>query len=327
MRTHIDTNMISAGRSLNFWREAVCMNLVGVHCIANPQTGLKGRFTQLASKDGFAIARLRADAHKAIREASVLRKTKTNFYMLFLQKTGTMQVQRQNQSFAVNAGDMYFYDGMTEHNLTFDEKFDHLAIRVPRSVVEKRWGALAGLGSFHVPASQCVVDQVLMPMAGAALGAQDSRTLPAVVQSVFDLFSTRIFENLNLPLSHSSHARLILARVKRKIETCFDTIGLNAESVAQELCMSRRNLDRLMAGCGTSFTQMLMEKRLSYAADLLQSKAATSISVTQISLAVGIENHSYFSRKFRERFDVSPKDYRANVRSSAVHHRTAMRPS
>ncbi|GEM_PF-6448303 len=322
MRTDINTNTISEGRRLTYWREAVCANLVGVECVANPRTGLKGRFTQLATEDGYAIARLRADAHQAVRESSTLRKSGTDFYMLFLQKDGEMNVQRDGKDFTVRPGDMYFYDGRTEHSLTFDTKFDHLAVRVPRSIVEKQWGSLAQVGSFHLKAADDAIDQVLMPMTGAALGSPNTSNLPAVAKSVFELFSTRAFKDPPVPLGASTHARLTLARMTRLIKQSLDDPDLNVEAIASDLGMSRRNLDRLIATCGTSFPQVLTETRLQRAAEMLRHKASAGLSVTEISFAVGFENHSFFSRKFKEFFDISPRDYRNASELGIVHRST-----
>lgn len=326
MKAHIDTRTISGHRSLTYWREAVCANLVGVECLANADAGLKGQFTQL-EHDGFAIARLRAGAHQAVREAPILRKSKTDFYMLFLQKSGSMRVERKDRGFLVNPGDMYFYDGMTEHHLTFAERFDHLAVRVPRAVVETQWSALAEFGSFHVAGTENVVDQVLTPMIGAALGARGFATLPAVVHSALELFSTRTFEGSATPLGHPTHARLTLARVLQKIDQSLDDPDFNAEEMARILRMSRRNLDRLLAGCGTSFARLLMDRRLRRAVDFLEKPEAAGSSVTQVALAVGFENHSFFSRKFRERFGSSPRDFRKGRNREGVRQRTEILPS
>lgn len=319
MRTDIDTNTISEGRRLTYWRKAVCANLVGVECVANPRSGLAGRFTQLATETGFAIARLRAGAHQAVRESSVLKKSGTDFYMLFLQKSGEMNVQRDGRSFTVRPGDMYFYDGSTEHSLTFESAFDHLAVRVPRSLIEEQCSALAQVGSFHLSASDDAIDQVLLPMTGSALGARNASNLPAIVNSVFELFSARSFNDSSALVGTTPHSRLTLARAIRKIESSLYDPCLNAESVAEDLGMSRRNLDRLIASCGTSFPQVLMETRLKRAGEMLAQRAHGGRSVTEIALAVGFENHSFFSRKFKERFDVSPRDYRTSIEQSGVH--------
>ena len=56
---------------------------------------------------------------------------------------------------------------------------------------------------------------------------------------------------------------------------------------------------------------LLREKRLGRAAELL---AGTALPVEDIIGAVGYDNTSYFYRKFREHYGVSPKQYREGKR-------------
>ena len=58
---------------------------------------------------------------------------------------------------------------------------------------------------------------------------------------------------------------------------------------------------------GKTFTQLMQEKRLSQAAFLLKN---TNKSFTDISVAVGYENTSYFHKIFTANFLMSPREYR-----------------
>ncbi len=58
---------------------------------------------------------------------------------------------------------------------------------------------------------------------------------------------------------------------------------------------------------GRTYTELLQEKRLSQAAFLLRT---TEINVSDIAVAVGYENASYFHRIFAEHFGMSPSKYR-----------------
>lgn len=63
---------------------------------------------------------------------------------------------------------------------------------------------------------------------------------------------------------------------------------------------------------GRTFKDLLREKRLSKAAQLLRE---TKLPVEDIIAAVGYENTSYFYRRFRESYGVSPKEYRKGPES------------
>jgi YesN/AraC family two-component response regulator len=56
-----------------------------------------------------------------------------------------------------------------------------------------------------------------------------------------------------------------------------------------------------------TYTELVQTKRLNQAAYLLST---TRLSVADIGLAVGYDNISYFHRIFREKYGISPKEYR-----------------
>lgn len=62
---------------------------------------------------------------------------------------------------------------------------------------------------------------------------------------------------------------------------------------------------------GKTFKDILMEKRLTQAAFLLRR---TNLSVSEIIENVGYSNTSYFYRIFKEKFHVTPKEYRSSLK-------------
>ena len=58
---------------------------------------------------------------------------------------------------------------------------------------------------------------------------------------------------------------------------------------------------------GDNLNTFLMKYKLSIAANLLRN---TSLPVSDIATQVGIDNISYFSKKFKEQYDVQPINYR-----------------
>ena len=63
---------------------------------------------------------------------------------------------------------------------------------------------------------------------------------------------------------------------------------------------------------GKTYTQLVQEKRLSQAAFLLRN---TQRNVSEISIAVGYDNISYFHRIFEKVYGKSPRHYRLQERS------------
>ncbi|HHV32667.1 AraC family transcriptional regulator [Caproiciproducens sp. LBM24188] len=78
--------------------------------------------------------------------------------------------------------------------------------------------------------------------------------------------------------------------------------------LAAQVNQSVYKLSRLLqAATGSSFKELLQQKRLNKAVQLLND---TNLSVSDIINAVGYDNTSYFYRIFRSTYGVSPKEYR-----------------
>ena len=64
---------------------------------------------------------------------------------------------------------------------------------------------------------------------------------------------------------------------------------------------------------GKTYKELLQAKRMNQAAYLLSN---SRLAVADIIESVGYDNSSYFYRKFKERYGVSPKEYRDGVKES-----------
>lgn len=75
----------------------------------------------------------------------------------------------------------------------------------------------------------------------------------------------------------------------------------------QEMGLSRTNFYRKFESIGEQPLSLLYHLRLEKAAELL---VTTELSVSEIAFYVGFKNTSHFSRKFSEKFKVTPTEYR-----------------
>lgn len=92
------------------------------------------------------------------------------------------------------------------------------------------------------------------------------------------------------------------------IETSY--VGGSLTEAASELHYDISWLSReIVKKTGKTYTELIQEKRLSKAAFLLKN---TNAKVSDISVAVGYENISYFHKLFGQYYGMSPKNYRIN---------------
>lgn len=63
---------------------------------------------------------------------------------------------------------------------------------------------------------------------------------------------------------------------------------------------------------GSTFTELVQQKRLSQAAFMLKN---TDINIADIAIKTGYDNISYFHRIFKEKFGLTPHEYRVQIRT------------
>ena len=80
------------------------------------------------------------------------------------------------------------------------------------------------------------------------------------------------------------------------------------DTIAPMLCASKSTLNRrIKAITGYSASVYILQLRLQKACKLLSE---TNTPIGEVSLACGFDDMSYFSRVFRQNFEVTPSVYR-----------------
>ena len=108
--------------------------------------------------------------------------------------------------------------------------------------------------------------------------------------------------------------RDLLKRVIAVIKKRMSDPNLNVETLSAEIGMSRGHLQRkFKAITGQNPNEYIRETRLNTAAELLLNK---DISIKEIADITGFGSQSYFCTLFLKQFNISPKQYRSQGRSS-----------
>jgi AraC-like DNA-binding protein len=104
-----------------------------------------------------------------------------------------------------------------------------------------------------------------------------------------------------------SQDQRILKRAVEVVEENISDPAFSVEKMAREMGMSRTNMHRkIKAITGFPPNELIRSIRLRKAALMLLHQTDT---VSQISLTVGFEDHSYFSKAFKKQFGVPPSEY------------------
>jgi AraC-like DNA-binding protein len=113
-------------------------------------------------------------------------------------------------------------------------------------------------------------------------------------------------EHVTEPLEPSLDEKFIL-QVKAIIEENMGNSLFSVEILAEEMNLSRAQLFRkLKSLIKTSPSEYINDLRMQRAAQLIRARAD---NVAQIGYAVGFNEQSYFAKRFRKKYGVSPSEY------------------
>jgi AraC family transcriptional activator of tynA and feaB len=111
------------------------------------------------------------------------------------------------------------------------------------------------------------------------------------------------------------HLRCLLHwRINRAlelVETAPSDPELDAQTIADDLGINQRRLDQVfLEALDTTVSFQISERRLTFAASSLCDPARAKDSVTNIAFLSGFHDGAHFSRTFKNRFGVSPREFR-----------------
>lgn len=100
------------------------------------------------------------------------------------------------------------------------------------------------------------------------------------------------------------------ADIRRLIARDFADPNFSVERVAAITHLSTSYVQKLLSEGGQSFTERVLELRLSRARAMLANRRNDHLRISAIALACGFSDISYFNRSFRRRFGAAPNECR-----------------
>ncbi len=141
-------------------------------------------------------------------------------------------------------------------------------------------------------------------------GPADSERLGAVV---LDLTTVLLNEHLDRPSPVEQHQHALLLRVHDHIRRHLADPGLSAADIAAAHHVSVRTLYRVFEREGTSLAASIREQRLDQARRSLGDPALRALSIQGIAARCGFPRPADFSRAFRARYGLSPREFRSTA--------------
>ncbi|WP_066765265.1 helix-turn-helix domain-containing protein [Sphingobium sp. CCH11-B1] len=251
---------------------------------------------------------LTVSPQRVIRNQSMIERDRNRDFHIMLLRSGVAHAQQGGKSCDLPAGTMYLLDCAQPWDILFPA--DHYCLTAH---IDYRWlqhwlpepSILAGRA---VDASGSWVLPLVSMMNAIAADGLDNAPLPRA------LLADQMAGLLVLALGPHEHMQRrheteLVKRIRAIIRDRYDRRDLTAKQVADDLGISRRYLDKILADARTTFLTLLEAQRLEAARlKLVDHRSMTQIA--EIAWSCGFADPGYFARRFARRYGMSPSSFR-----------------
>lgn len=265
-------------------------------------------YWQLGSANLFAM---RSTGIRLTRTPRQLRIDAPERVAIAVQAVGQGRYTQDGGQRIVDTGEMMLMDLTAPYDFSWSGngasqafQVDYDQLDLPVEVVRKaasqlRLSPLYGLVHGHLNALNAAADSLGADPAASILGNATTELVRALIVSAAGDETTR-----------RVMAETLLTRVTTYLRQHLTDPDLSADRIAHEHNISTRHLYKLWADSGVSMAQWIIAERLEGARHDLAKSGAKSLTIAAIARRWGFADAAHFSRRFRDAYQLTPREWR-----------------
>ncbi|MDB5634733.1 MAG: transcriptional regulatory protein [Tardiphaga sp.] len=273
--------------------------------------------------EGIALARLSAGS----QAVSPLRDHVDDMPLVLLPIEDGVALRTAGGHQIISAGQLLLLPRKADWSVAFQRDMRAVVLSVTSEAFHGRKSGQPALSDVRIMAPGGFTDVFsrMLDSAASALETLSDIEWTAVAQSLADLLPV-FMRQCAAPAADSGGTATqaaILHRICQTIERRLGDPDLAPARVAQAEGISERYLQKLFEGTGSSFTHYLRERRLQRTWADLSNPAEVQHSISEIAYRSGFNDSAHFSRAFRARFGMPPREFRQQESERATASATA----
>jgi AraC-like DNA-binding protein len=277
---------------------------------------LRGSFWGAVSQSRIgpaAFTQVDSTAQRVFRTPSRIARASEDFVLMALGKRGVNGVFQDGREAVVSAGQFVIYDTTRPYELRFNHSFSQTIFQVPRKLLQQRIGSFDALTattfSGDRPLERLTYDFLLN--LSTTIEHVDPAAATRLLDQALDLVAMAFADRLGERTPDQSiHRSALLYRLKNYILTHLSDPELSITRAAAAVGISLRYASDLMAAEQLSFRSYVQMQRLERCKRDLSDPSQAARHVGDIAFAWGFNDLAHFSRIFKQRFGVSPREWR-----------------
>jgi AraC-like DNA-binding protein len=307
------TRDVAPHSAFAYWNDLVCANFIRLECSAANRKSFNGSF-ELHEFGDLQISAMAADEMHVRRNKKAIGLSAEDYFIIPIQGVSLTYGAQDGREFSLRPGDFAVFDSTRPYEATLVSQFQHYLLRVPRALLKKRLGSIESLTGLRVPGDRGVgrIASAFLQTLPGQLPDVDHLTNTRLSETAIDLISMALAEHFGFRPDESSTKTAHKMRVRNFVEANLAHEDLSVALVAKALKLSPRYLNHLFSNEDISLGRYISDRRLEHCRLALGSPQFRGQTIAEIAYRSGFGDISHFSRLFRSRFGMSPREYRAN---------------
>jgi acetamidase/formamidase/AraC-like DNA-binding protein len=281
----------------------------GVRSILSTADNLHATALRRDSSDGIIVARLAAGAQTV---SPLPQRADLPLVLLSLEEGAALKTGGVRQPLSV--GDLVVLPRHGRWELGFEHEMQAVALSVTSAAFRGRKIGTLAFGearALHAEGLAAVLSRAL-EAAAQTLERLSPAEWATINQGLAELLLTLVRQSPtgSGDTSSTTTRAALLHRIYQVIERKLEDPNLSPARVALAEGISERYLQKLFEGTGDNFTRYVRQRRLQRTRVELSNPASANQSVSEIAYRCGFNDAAHFSHAFRERFGLSPREFR-----------------
>lgn len=238
-----------------------------------------------------------------------------DFYKLSLMLEGESLVMQDSREALLRAGDLALYDTTRPYTLVSSEAARTAIIMFPREMFSLPSELVGQLTAVRFDRSQGLAASV-SPFISQLMTQLDQFARPGgtrLPHNIVDLLGTMLVSELDFAPEEISHGGRLLRQIMEYVEEHLSDPELTPTRIAAAHFISPRYLQVLFQRNGATVSSWVREQRLERCQRDLTDPSLGGESISVLAAKWGFFEASHFSRAFRRRFGMSPRELRTTA--------------
>lgn len=307
--------VVFTASSTDEWQEVASQTFVPLQCVS-PAPNFCGSVEVIQLGAGISVCDVSSRPTVITRTGRLAASAASDDLYVSLQVRSTGVISQGTTAAPVHPGSVSVYASHLAHRLdysAFDQR--QLVVKIPRIEFDLPAGILQAAAD-SIAIDETPARKVFFSYVSSLIGTHDQleeQARDGLGRVTAELAATMLRSAESGHRLIPGSPRSLLFTIQAFIHDAARSPELSLDDIARSHFISRRKLYDLFAQINTTPSAYIREERLRRASRLLHDPAI-QMSIGEVALRCGFADVTTFTRAFRRRFDVTPREWRSGGR-------------